>query len=51
MSTPTIGLVDVIAGRIGEGAELYDVCVDDGNEGKVSLRNELSLIKSLSVKE
>ena len=51
VSAPTIGLVDVVAGRIGEGAELYVVCVDDGNEGKVSLRNELSLIKSLSVKE
>ena len=51
VSTPTTGLADLVVDWIGEGAELNVVCVDEGSEGKVPLRKELSLIKSLSVKE
>lgn len=51
MSTPTTGLANTVDVWIGEGAESDVVCVEEGNEGNVFLRKELSLIKSLSVKE
>ena len=51
MSTPTTGLASAVAGWIGEGTELDVDCVEEGNEENVLLRKELSLTKSLSVKE